>query len=478
VKRLAVFVSLAFLALGVLGVGSAATSSLAGNLDPSFGDGGVVTSDAEGIGGIAVQPDGKIVVAGTTNDLRIVLARYLPDGSLDPSFGEGGQVETEVGDWAFAESVVLQPDGKIVVAGGSYQGDDDVLEEFLVARYDPNGSLDASFGTGGITNTVIPEQPDPTVATPESATARSLAVLPGGEILVAGSSVWDESVKSALTSFALARYKPDGSLDPTFGEAGISQTASPGVGVGIAVQPDGEVAASEGNALRGYASTGSLNLAFDPVPALRSDDALAIQDGKIVVAGTSPHKRNSAWSLVVARYKANGRVDPTFGTHGHVEIKRVKGFLPMAVLAMNDGKLLIAATRETDEGPADVVRLLRNGRVDTHFGKGGIVSFGHEVGSLAAQEDGKILVGSPGPNSWTLDRLLGGNNCLVPGLRGETVSKARSELTRSYCRGGHIASRFSGKVARGRVITTTPSRGARLPRGAMVDLVISKGKRA
>jgi uncharacterized delta-60 repeat protein len=474
VKRLAVLGSLTFVALGLLGVSSAADLPLAGDLDASFGNGGAVTSDTGGIGGLAVQPDGKIVVAGTSNDLRILLARYLPNGSLDPSFGNGGQVETQVGAWAFAQSVALQSDGKIVVAGGSYQGDDTVLEEFTLARYNPNGSLDTTFGTDGITNTVIPEQPAPTVATTESATARSLAVLPGGDILAAGSSTLDGSI-SGMSSFALARYKPDGSLDPTFGDGGIVQTPSPGVGVGIAVQPDGQIVASEGNALRGYTRTGSFNLEFDRDPKLQSDDALTLQAGKIVVAGASrPAKRRTPWSLEIARYKKNGHLDSAFGARGQIEIRRVRSLLPTAISTQNHGKLLIAASYP-DQARGAVVRLLRNGRLDRHFGRGGIVWLKDGAFSLASQEDGKILVGGGQP--WTLDRLLGGNNCVVPGLRGETVSRATATLRKSYCRRGRTSKRFSITVTRGQVISTAPGRGARLPDGTGVDLVVSKGKR-
>jgi uncharacterized delta-60 repeat protein len=475
VKRLAVFASLTFVSLVLLGVGSAADLPLAGDLDPSFGNGGAVTSDADGIGGIAVQPDGKIVVAGTSNDLRILLARYLPNGSLDPSFGDGGQVETKVGEWAFAGSVALQSDGKIVVVGGSYQGDNNVLEEFTLARYNPNGSLDTTFGTDGITNTVIPEQPAPTVDSPETATASSLAVLPGGDILAAGSSVWDESVKSAMVTFALARYTPAGSLDPTFGDGGIVQTASPGVGVAIAVQPDGKIVASQGNALRRYNRTGSFNLAFDRDPKLQSDDALTLQAGRIVVAGASrPAKRGTPWSLEVARYKTNGHLDPAFGTHGQTEVKRVRGLLPTAVSTQNHGKLLIAASYTGHERGA-VVRLLRNGRLDGHFGRGGIVWLKDGAWRLASQKDGKTLVG--GGQRWTLDRLLGGNNCVVPRLHGETVSKATATLRKSYCRRGRTSKRFSTAVSRGQVISSAPGRGARLPARTRVDLVLSKGKR-
>src|SRR5262249_35627782 len=182
-----------------------------------------------------------------------------------------------------------------------------------------------------------------------------------------GSSGWtDGCSKFDSSGFALAGYKPDGSLDPTFGDGGITQTSEPGVGVALAVQPDGEVVAAEGNHLDRYAPNGSLNLSFDPDPTVRHFGALALQDGNIVVAGAHPTKGPSVWPLAVARYKSSGQLDPKFGTHGYTEIKQVVG-LPDSVLNQKDGKLLIASGPRTDQGPPAVVRLLRNGRLDSHF---------------------------------------------------------------------------------------------------------------
>jgi len=291
--------------------------------------------------------------------------------------------------------------------------------------------------------------------------------------------VWDESFKSDKTSFALARYTPDGSLDPTFGDGGIVQTASPGVGVGIAIQPDGEVVASEGNALNGYGPTGSLNLAFDSNPELRSDDALTLQGGKIVVAGHLPAQ--APHPLVPRSRPLQDKRSHRFHfwAHGHAEIMSVRGFLPTAVLTQTDGKILIAwwGIANDQQLQGGVARLLPNGRLDPSFGTGGVVRLPIQVLALALQADQKILVGGGNGNAWTLDRLLGGNNCVVPGLRGETVSKARAALTKSYCTTGDISKVYSNKVARGRVISTAPLRGERLLGGTKVDLTVSKGKR-
>ncbi len=171
VGRVAIFLGLALVALGVLGVSSAADLPLAGSLDRSFGNGGVVTHTLGATAvptseGIAVQPDGKIVVVTSGS-----VVRYLSDGSLDSSFGVGGYVAT-----AFdAAAVALQPDGKIVVAGAMSEGSDEFEgSEFAVARYNPNGSPDASFGTDGITTTIFPSGG---YAVPAEASANTLAIL-------------------------------------------------------------------------------------------------------------------------------------------------------------------------------------------------------------------------------------------------------------------------------------------------------------
>jgi uncharacterized delta-60 repeat protein len=286
-------------------------------------------------------------------------------------------------------------------------------------------------------------------------------------------------------SFALASYKPGGSLDPAFGDGGIAQTRFDGnleLG-GIAVRPNGKIVATgtasrRGMALVQYRPDGSLDPSFGHDGKVAISAALkngggppTLQNGKIVVSG---------WPRV-ARFLADGRLDTTFGKHGYVTIR---GELPGApdILAQKDGKILVAVN---DGG--GVGRLLPNGRFDPSFGKHGTVHLwpvhGATAFALALQRDGKILAGGHNPptrrkpsRGWTLVRLIGGNNCVVPVLRGETVSKATVSLKRSFCRRGRIASRTSSTVARGQVIATAPGHGTRLPSGSKVALVVSRGK--
>jgi len=170
-----------------------------GALDTSFGSGGKVTTDFGGSYhpdgfSVALQPDGKIVVAGYAGG-DFALARYNSDGALDTSFGSGGKVTTDFGGSDAGYSVALQPDGKIVVAG--YAGLD-----FALARYNSDGALDTSFGTGGKVTTDFSGGRD---------VGYSVALQPDGKIVVAG---------YAGVDFALARYNSDGALDTSFGSGG------------------------------------------------------------------------------------------------------------------------------------------------------------------------------------------------------------------------------------------------------------------
>ncbi len=211
------------LAVLVIGYAQAAPVQL---FDPSFGRGGKITTEigsSSGAADIALQPDGKIIAAGSSDD-RIALARYKPDGSLDPGFG-GGWVTTEIGSRSAAQAVALQPDGKIIAAGSS-DG------TFALARYTPDSALDSSFGSGG------------TVTTPferGSAYAYALALAPDGRIVAAG---------VAGSEFALARYNADGSLDTSFGDGGKVTTGFDPADVTddrvaeIVLQPDGKIVAA------------------------------------------------------------------------------------------------------------------------------------------------------------------------------------------------------------------------------------------
>src|SRR5213078_3530124 len=191
-----------------------------GDLDPTFGTEGKVLTDFDHstdiAHAVAIQADGKLIVVGTTyqdNDFSsedFAVARYNPDGTLDKTFGAGGKVQTDFpGLAAVASSVVIQPDGKIVVAGGAFPLFT-FLGDFKVVRYNPNGSLDTSFGDGGIVTTTFPE----------GSYAFALALQSDGKIIAVGSA----NSPVNYYDFAAARYLANGTLDSTFGTGGKVST--------------------------------------------------------------------------------------------------------------------------------------------------------------------------------------------------------------------------------------------------------------
>jgi uncharacterized delta-60 repeat protein len=176
-----------------------------GSPDESFGSGGFVVTDIDAsydyAVAIALQPDGKLVVAGVTDNGShpdFALVRYNPDGTLDYTFGRGGKVITDVGSgsYDYASGLLPEPDGKLVVAGQSYDG---TTHAFALVRYNPRGGLDATFGRGGKVTTTIGG----------SAAAFSLVRQPDGKLVAAGSARAGDST----ADFALVRYNANGTLD-------------------------------------------------------------------------------------------------------------------------------------------------------------------------------------------------------------------------------------------------------------------------
>ena len=199
-----------------------------GAVDITFGTAGLVTTDFGGsvdrAFAMALQPDGKLVVVGDA-DASFALARYNSNGSLDESFGAGGRVITTFGGSDQAAAVILQPDGKIVVAG---QTDTGLSIDFAVVRYMPDGSLDGTFGGGGrVTTNFIGNSDD---------LGSAIALQPDGKIVVGGSSE---------DNFAVVRYTPEGVLDSSFGTEGKVTTNLGGEDLlhALALQPDGSIVA-------------------------------------------------------------------------------------------------------------------------------------------------------------------------------------------------------------------------------------------
>jgi uncharacterized delta-60 repeat protein len=327
-----------------------------GNLDASFGSGGKVITDFsnqhESPFGVAVQTDGKIIVAGSTQgdnffSADFALARYDSLGNLDPSFGVGGKVTTDFfGEADFARAVALQNDGKIVVSGISSQSSAEGAN-FALARYNGNGSLDTSFGVGGKVSTDFSSSGD---------NAYAMALQSDGKIILGGQS---------NLNFALARYQNNGSLDSGFGLGGkVTTDFLPGFGnvTAIALYGDGRIAVAGYTgfynfALARYHSNGNLDSSFGTGGKVISnfsggaDYAFAIhlqRDGKIIAAGESARPRAFS-DFALARYDNTGNLDPSFGVAG-IQTTDFAGSSESihAVALQSDGKLLVAGEAYQD----------------------------------------------------------------------------------------------------------------------------------
>jgi uncharacterized delta-60 repeat protein len=383
-----------------------------GDLDTTFGRGGKVTTDFGGLDevyGLVVQPDGKIVAAGVSLlDLRtsdIVLARYNPDGSLDARFGRGGKVVTAfTGGANNAHALVLQPDRKIVVAGFICPFLMPTVcsgLNFALVRYNPDGSLDPTFGTGGKATTNFAES------------ANGLARQPDGRIVAVGST--------STVNFALARYTPSGSLDPTFGLGGTVLTGIvngfQASAVAVTLQPDGKIVVAgqaQGFALARYTPNGVLDPTFGSggkvtTPTDRHGAAaLAVvrqRDGKIVASGFI------GAGFAVVRYNPDGSFDPTFGTGGTVitDFGGTQGAARSLVL-QPDGRIVAAGSAG---GNFALARYNLDGSLDPTFGTGGkVVTSASPDGANAVvlQPDGRIVVAGSAAGNFALARYLGGPN--------------------------------------------------------------------
>jgi len=268
-----------------------------GNLDASFGISGRVLTDF-GSGddiarAVAIQPDGRIVVAGVARSSagsQIALARYDADGSLDGSFGQSGLVTTTLGSYAGANALLLLGNGTLVVAGYSWNGTD---YDLVLARYEADGSLDTTFGDGGRTITDLGGRSERLLA---------LVARPGGGFLVAGHSA--DIPLGGNYDFLLAAYTDTGTLDAGFGSGGVAQAD--------------------------YSGDDALEaVAFQP-------------DGKVVAAG---YILNESYDFAATRYDLTGSLDTTFGNNGLATVDMAGGTdLGRALAVQGDGRLLLAGS--------------------------------------------------------------------------------------------------------------------------------------
>jgi uncharacterized delta-60 repeat protein len=397
---------ISFLAAVLMIAGIRVTLAAAGDLDPTFGAGGLVTTDFSGgndyLGKIAVQSDGKIVAIGESfSPGKFALARYNADGTLDATFGNGGKVVTVIANVReVAFGLLILPDGNILVSG-SIDLPSTINRSWAILRYKSDGSLDTSFGNNGIVMTDFG---------PDDDQAYGMALQSDGKIVAAGRrGIQFYPADQRKGNVALARYTANGTLDTTFGVNGkVVNDFGQGLesyAIALMIQPDDKIVIAGESSyeflVARYNRDGALDMSFSgngyalanfsnnwDVPG----DALLQPDGKIVIVGLADY--TSVYNNpALARYNPDGSFDQSFGTAGQIMLAPSAGI--DAVALQRDGKLVALGT--SDNGMM-LWKFNRNGSFDTTFGSGGIVntSFGTaacEASDIALQSDGKIVIG-------------------------------------------------------------------------------------
>jgi uncharacterized delta-60 repeat protein len=400
----------------------------AGNLDPTFGTGGIVRTDFAGnidqANAVAVQPNGQIVAAGSSfsNSKTVedfIVARYNANGSLDKRFGKNGKITTDFfRNVDSISAIAIQPDGRIVVAGfAQLPGDGGNPRVFALARYRSDGSPDPGFGNGGALTTSFGGN---------FAAASAVMLQPDGKIVVAGTVDFNPDVPGSGLDFALARYNASGTLDASFGKGGkvvFDFFGSFDQANAAVLQPDGKIivvgSASYdslnqdiGFALARFNTDGSTDFGFgaggkqitDFFGAGAQANGVVLQpDGKFVVAGTASDSatRPVASDIALARYNSDGTLDAGFGIAGETAIPFPDSATEQGhALALSpDGKIIVVgAAFKTFATPPDfaIVRYNSDGTLDTGFGSGGRITTdiagGTDVAqAVAIQSDGKIV---------------------------------------------------------------------------------------
>lgn len=378
-----------------------------------------------------LQPDGKIAAGGSTalgsglGKNYFALARYRQNGSLDTSFGRGGKVATPLGlhFGARINALSLRPDGKIVAAGDSYNGHN---FDFALARYNKNGSLDTSFGRKGRVTTDFHAFDS----------GRGVVLQTDGRMVAAGVAGGDVH-EGGNPVFAIARYKPNGSLDPSFG-AGGTVTTPAGAGSALALQPDGKIVVG-GSALVRYKPDGSLDPSFGTggtvsTPNFQAGGIVLQPDGKIVAAGRTRTGTQDHTKLALLRYEPNGSMDASFGTGGKVATGFGAAYAEAHAVALQaNGKLVVVGDSGTGRKFV-LARYNSDGSLDSTFGTGG-----------------KVVT------SFTV--------CQVPALKGKKLSAGKRAVINARCSVGKV-------TGTGRVVSQKPAPGTWHKVGTKVSFVL------
>lgn len=360
------------MAAGLVALVALAPGIRAVELDPTFGDRGVVRDGRLHVSAIAVQLDGRTLAAGSWMGAPVV-TRYTRNGLSDDSFGIGGSVTPPFPDPTSLEALVQQADGRIMLAGSASTSNG---FKFLVARLLSSGELDSTFGGTGFVTTAFAG---------DRAHAQAIALQPDGKVVVAGGA--GPAVPIPIFDYAAARYNPDGSLDSTFGSGGRVLVD---LGAGL--------------------------------PEM-AQDLVVEADGRIVLAGITGSSSGSGCGIL--GLLADGSLDPSFGVAGMLFLTAGISTDCSALALQSDGRIVVAGGSYQPTG-ALVVRLYPDGSFDTSFGSGGLTTIpglGPARG-VAIDPTGRIALAAEDyvfarllPNG-TPDRSVGPEGWISPGLGG------------------------------------------------------------
>lgn len=362
------------------------SAQVPGELDPTFdGDGIVNTAFADGYDvffALQLQPDGKIIGAGGTNLIDgtatdFALVRYLTDGTLDNDFGGDGIVTTDFGlANDLANAMYLMPDGRILAAG--YSGND-----WAIARYLPDGELDTTLSDDGKLLLDFDLENDQ---------AFGIATQSDGKIVVGGFA----TVDGFYPRFALARFLENGDPDITFGVDGKTSVVVLGnwdQARSMIIRPDNKIvlvgytqddASFFDMTIMQFNSNGALDVSFGTGGIVRTDFdgsmdfaycSVLQPDGKVVIAGSTGDFEDQ--NIAMARYLTNGELDSTFGIDGRVVIN-VDPYQEEQIFGITyepDGRIVLAGEIGTYADGYDflVAKFLPDGTPDSTFSDDGIV---------------------------------------------------------------------------------------------------------
>lgn len=347
-----------------------------GSLDFSFGTYGKVLTDIDngddGAQSLVFQPDGKILVAGITNHTvngvldpaNFILIRYNKDGTLDSTFGTAGKVQDAISHAEKSGCIALQADGKIIIVGGD-------SNDFCVTRYNSNGSLDTNFGLNG--KKIIDFNGGIDMAS-------GVSIQADGKLVIVGTSTSNSNNNNISSNyFALARLNADGTLDTTFSSDGkISDYF--GIANDISLQKDGKILTvgttySNDFAVVRYNIDGTLDTSFifasSSLPSnvtLTGADIGLQPDGTVFVGGTSNNTVSSLSDFIIGRYDVSGKSYYGFGQNGLITTDF--GYLEITnnLLIQSDGKILLVGGTGNGSDDFALVRYNIDGSLDTTFG--------------------------------------------------------------------------------------------------------------